>query len=376
MLESLPSYPPDPLFHLLGEFKRDPRPNKVNLGIGVFATERGEPFVLPSVRRSAERYPADSFNYLPIGGNQAFLDRTGSLLFGSDWDPARFVSQGTCGGTQAIALAHALTKAGGMSRVLLAEPTWVNHRTIFADADILSFPHLDDEGRPNLKAYRECIAATDRPSVLILHGGPTHNPTGRNLSVEDLRELIPVIRSRPIFVFVDFAYWGLGDGLEEDASGVRLLVRELDNVAVGVSFSKNATLYCHRTGALFVKANRRDAVEAVLRRAVRTTVSNPPAFGEAIMSDILEFHLDEWRGELEAMRQSVEGRRAALIERCPSLSYLREGRGLFGQLRLSDAQVERLRSEFAIYVPSGGRINISGLRTDDIESVASAIETV
>lgn len=376
MFEHLPEYPPDPLFHLLEQFKKDPRSHKLNLGIGVFATEQGEPFVLPSIRRAATGYSAENFNYLPIGGHPGFLQKTASLLFGSSWDPERFVSQGTCGGTQAIALVRALAKADGIGDLLLAEPTWVNHRTIFSDFAIRSFPHLDDEGRPNLAAYRAAIEATDRPSVLLLHGGPTHNPTGLNLSVEQLETLIPVIRSRPIFVFVDFAYWGLGDGFEEDARGVRLLARELDDVAVGVSFSKNATLYCHRTGALFVKTQRRETVEANVRRAVRTSVSNPPAFGEAILSDVFESHLDEWRAEVEEMRQSVNRRRAAITERCPRLSYLRDTRGLFGQLRLTDAQVDRLREKFAIYIPAGGRVNLAGLRTDAIDSLAAALEAV
>lgn len=376
MFERLPTYPPDPLFHLLEQFKRDPNPRKLNLGIGVFATEQGEPFVLPSIRRAAAAYAPENFNYLPIGGHPGFLEKTGGMLFGSDWDPDRFVSQGTCGGTQAIALVRALLKADGVGDLLLAEPTWVNHRTIFSDFSIRSFAHLDETGRPNVDAYRAAIEATDRPSVLLLHGGPTHNPTGLNLSVADVEALIPVIRSRPIFVFVDFAYWGLGDGFEEDARGVRLLARELDDVAVGVSFSKNATLYCHRTGALFVKASTRDAVEANLRRAVRTTVSNPPAFGEAILSDVFASHLDEWRAELEGMRQSVDRRRDALVDRCPRLSYLRDARGLFGQLRLTDAQVDRLRDEFAVYIPAGGRVNLSGLRMDAIDQFAAALEAV
>ena len=376
MFEHLPTFPPDPLFHLLEQFKRDPNPRKLNLGIGVYATEQGEPYVMPSVRRAAAAYSNENFNYLPIGGHSGFLEKTGGLLFGSDWNPDGFVSQGACGGTQAIALVRALAKAGGISSLLLAGPTWVNHRTIFSDFDIRSFAHLDEDGRPNVAAYRAAIEAVDAPTVLLLHGGPTHNPTGLNLSVGDLEALVPVIRSKPILTFVDFAYWGLGDGFEEDARGVRLLARELDDVAVGVSFSKNATLYCHRTGALFVKTARREAIETNLRRAVRTTGSNPPAFGEAIMADVLTSHLDAWRGELEEMRRSVERRRAALIERSPRLSYLKDTRGLFGMLRLTDAQVDRLRTEFGIYIPAGGRVNLSGLRTDAIESFAVALEAV
>jgi aspartate/tyrosine/aromatic aminotransferase len=372
----LPIFPADPLFSLQDRFLKDSNPNKINLGIGTYVTERGEPYVMPCVRKAAAAYATESFNYLPIGGHSGFLERAGSLLFGGDWDPEAFASQGTCGGTQAVALCRGLAASAGIRTLLLAEPTWVNHRTVFSDFDVLSFSHLDGDGRPDAAAYRAAIEAADKPCVLLLHGGPAHNPTGLNLSMDDFTSLAPLLRSRPVFVLVDFAYWGLGDGLEEDARGARLLARELDDVAVAVSFSKNATLYGQRVGALFVKSNARAAVESNMRRLVRTSVSNPPAFGEAVMFDVLANRYDDWTAELEAMRQSVVLRREMLADRCPRLSRLRETRGLFGMLGLAAAQIDRLREEFGIYVPDGGRINVAGIRTDAIEYLGRAFEGV
>lgn len=373
MFSQLTSLPPDPLFRLLEQFQADQNPNKLNLGIGVYTTELGEPYVLPVVQQAAREVSVASFNYLPIGGDPKFLKLTEELVFGeTNQDSA--VSQGTCGGTHAVAIFAELARRGGVSRAIIPEPTWVNHRNIFSGFEIESIMHLDEKGEPSVDAYRDAIDRVAEPTVLLLHGGPTHNPTGLNLSPDQIQSLIPFISSKPVFVFVDFAYLGLGDGFEQDASSVRVLWQGLDQVAVGVSFSKNASLYCHRTGALFVKSSNDPDIESNIRRIVRTTISNPPAYGEKILVNVFENHLDEWKQQVEEMRQSVVRRRAALTAQLPSVAYLNDTRGLFGMLRLSDEQIDTLRTEYSIYIPSKGRINLSGIRMDRIDYLVDALQ--
>ncbi len=375
MFSSLQKLSPDPLFRLLEQFQADQNPNKLNLGIGVYATEQGEPFVLPIVQQVAREVGVSNFNYLPIGGDPSFLHLTAQLVFGESIEGS-FVSQATCGGTHACAVFAELSRRGGIKNILIAEPTWVNHRNIFSGFETRSISHLDSEGNPDIAAYRTAIEQVTEPTILLLHGGPTHNPTGRNHTTEQINALIPLLQSKPIFVFIDFAYLGLGNGFEQDASSVRTLWSQLENVAVGVSFSKNATLYCHRTGALFVKTADGATVESNLRRIMRTTISNPPAYGEKILVNVFENHFEQWKGEVDAMRQSVERRRNELVVRIPSVGYLSDTRGLFGMLRISQERIDQLRTEFAIYIPEAGRINLSGIRLDRMDYLVDALQKI
>lgn len=376
MLESLSPLPADPLFALFADYRLDARPEKMNLGIGVYATEAGGSFVLPVVERAARELPTDNFDYAPIGGVPEFLEGAGRLLFGPGFDRATFASQAACGGTHACRLLGELLRRAGYADLLLAAPTWVNHAQIFAPFSIASFPHLGADGNPDVDGYRRAIESVARPTVLLLHGGSAHNPTGRNLTLDDLRALVPVIRSRPVFVLVDFAYLGLGDGIEEDAAFARFLCAELSDVAVAMSFSKNATLYCHRTGALFVKAENAPVVESHLRALVRATVSNPPAPGQRILRSVFEGAADEWRRELDGMRESVNRRRRALADAVPGLMALRDTRGLFGMLPVTKEQVRELRERFAVYLPDSGRINFAGIPMDRIDYLSNAINEI
>lgn len=375
MLTTLPLFPPDPLFHLYQAFQKDPNPQKMNLGIGVFVTETGQPYVMPSVQEAVRMCPTDNFNYSPISGNPAFLRGTAELVLGEHIDPESFVVQATCGGTHACALFAALAKRAGYEDILIPDPTWVNHKNIFSAFSQTVFSHLDANGHPDVEAYRRQLLAVTRPTILLLHGGPTHNPTGKNLSLDQIRSLLDVIRSRPVCVFIDFAYLGLGDGVNEDVQSPRLLLRELDEVAVGVSFSKNATLYGHRTGALMVKTTQRERVESNLRQLVRSTISSAPLFGQNVMATLWQSSRDVWLRDVEDMRQRTDRRRQMLIERLPVLASLQTTRGLFGMLPLLETDIQRLREMYAIYIPSGGRINFSGIEPSKLDSLVQALSS-
>jgi aspartate/tyrosine/aromatic aminotransferase len=220
------------------------------------------------------------------------------------------------------------------------------------------------------------LLAVTRPTILLLHGGPTHNPTGLNLSVEQVQSLVDVIRSRPVFVYIDFAYLGLGDGLEKDCEIPRLLLRELEEVAVGVSFSKNATLYAHRAGALIVKTKQRETVQSNLRQLIRSSISSAPVFGQKVMATLWKSFPNEWIRDVNVMREEVDRCRNLFIDRLPEFAALRDTRGLFGVLPLSDEEIRCLRKHHAVHLLPGGRVNFGGMETDRLDYLVQALQQI
>lgn len=376
MINRLTALPADPLFKLFQEYQQDQNPQKMNLGIGVFVTEAGDPYVMPSIQRAASATPNTNYNYTPLGGDYLFLQQTVNLLFGDSFNQEQIAKQATCGGTHACALLSSLAIRAGYTNILIPEPTWINHKNIFSNFKQLSFQHLSVDGTVNIAEYRRAIQAVIEPTILLLHGGSTHNPTGINFTLEQIRSLIEDLKAKPILVFIDFAYLGLGNGIDEDSAFTRLLFRELEDVAVGLSFSKNATLYCHRTGALFVKTNNVEAVESNLKQIVRSSISSAPAFGQMVLKQVFSDDLVGWKSDIEYMRLSTNARREALLKELPSLSHLQLTRGLFGLLKLTPDGVSRLRSEFAIYLPADGRINFSGIISNRIDYLIEALKTI
>lgn len=344
----------------------------MNLGIGVFVTETGQPYVMPSVRQAIQTFTNDNFNYTPTSGDPAFLKGCTDLVLGDAIDPTRFVVQATNGGTHACSLFAELAKRAGYEEILIPEPTWGNHKQIFSGFTQTVFPHLNAQGQADVEAYRNTLLSVTRPTVLLLHGGPTHNPTGINLSLEQVRSLLDVIRSRPVFVYIDFAYLGLGDGLEKDAEIPRLLLQELEGVAVGVSFSKNATLYQHRTGVLMVKTDDVEIVQSNVRQLVRSTISSAPAFGQYVMATIWRLFPQEWIRDVNTMREQIDERKKRFIEQTPSFHSLKNTRGLFGILPVSEEEIQQLRESFGVHLLPGGRINFGGIETNRIEYLAQA----
>jgi aspartate/tyrosine/aromatic aminotransferase len=377
LTDSLDLLPPDPLFGLFREFLADPRPEKVNLGIGVYSAPDGTPFVFPSVRNAAREINCENFNYDPIGGNTKFIELAGKLLFGDAAGNFGIAAQQTCGGTHALAVFRELARILGMNRIALGAPTWANHAGIFGDFEIVEFAHSEN-GEPSFANYEKAVEKLPPKSILLIHGGATHNPTGRNLAATEFARLAEKINSREIFVLVDFAYLGLGDGLAEDAEFARELVGKIENIAFALSFSKNATLYKHRLGALFVKSGAgKPAVESNLQKIIRRTVSNLPGFGAEVMARILTKNFENWRDELEKVRLDLVDRREKLVAKLPPrFAKLRNGRGLFGLLGIGKNEVERLKNEFAIYLPGSARINFGGLPKNEIERIAENIATV
>lgn len=378
MLNNLQARSLDPIFQLLGDYIANDNPHKVNLGIGIYADEAGNPFVFPSIKKSFTGIDVDNFNYQPIGGNKDFLALTVKAILGDDWDIANLALQTTCGGTQACRIFADLMVQDEVRRELLVgAPTWGNHYAIFAGLPIKKFEHLNENGVVNFAAYQQAITDAKPGSILLLHGGPTHNPTGRNLSLEQIHELLPLLKAKQIVVFIDAAYLGFGDGFAEDCEYVRTLFTELEDVACGVSYSKNASLYEHRTGALMIKTDRKNVLESQVQQLARESISMAPGAGQEVMIEVLGNNRAQWLKELEEVRISIDKRKSMLVERLPeTFRELLDTRGMFGFLKLTSDQIERLREDYAIYILPNTRVNFGGIKIVDIEYLADSINAV
>jgi len=250
MWTPLTPLPPDPIFGLDEQFRADSRDNKVYLALGLYFDEQAEPVVFSAVQTAAKQLQTDNYNYLPIRGHAGFLDQVAThLLPGENLD--QIALQQTTGGSQAVKVFGDLVNlAQEESKIFIGVPTWGNHIPLFKPHELETFNHWDGKGRASLENYLAVIEKMNPKDTLLLHGGRTHNPTGQNFTITELDQLLPVIKERDINVFIDFAYWGYGESWEADRDWVKKCWDSLDHVAVGISFSKCATLYRHRLGTL------------------------------------------------------------------------------------------------------------------------------
>lgn len=378
MFKSLPCLAPDPTFKLFNEFKADPNPEKVNLGIGLYFDPEGKPVVLPTVKKAFSEVDVNDFNYQPIGGNRNFLEKSAELFFGKDYDKDRLAMQATCGGTQAArCFADLAIEVLHAPVVQIATPTWVNYYALFKNMEVQGFDHCTEDGGVNFEGYLAAAKNAPEGSAFLIQGGLAHNPSGVNLSLEQLKQLIDVLNTNGMLLFMDMAYFGLGEGIEKDREYVRACFDGLERFAMGVSFSKNASLYEHRCGALFVKTMNGKCVESQLQKSIRETISVPPGLGQEVMLNILTNHRAEWEADVEKMRLDIDARRKKLVEMLPEkFARVADTRGMFGLLPLALEQVKRLRSEFGIYLLDNGRINFAGVREQDMDYIARAIKSL
>jgi aromatic-amino-acid transaminase len=383
--------PPDPILGLTEAFKADPRPEKINLGVGVFVDAAGKTPVLASVRE-AERRLAEagtSKSYLPITGAPAYGEATQQLCFGEK-RPPHLVTAQTPGGTGGLRVAgdflrHALPGA----TIWLSDPTWANHQGVFAAAGMAhrTYAYFDAATHGvNRDAFFEALRAVPAGDVVLLHAC-CHNPTGADLSSEDWKTVAELAIAGGWLPFLDFAYQGFGDGLTADAVGVRALCEAGAAFFVAQSFSKNFGLYQDRVGALHLVCATADEAQRVasqLKVAIRVNYSNPPAHGGNIVSSILgDVSLAaQWETEVSAMRARIHGVRAELVEALRNagvsrdFAFLGHQRGMFSFTGIARDQVLRLRDEHAVYMVASGRINVAGITSSNLPRLVSAIKSV
>ncbi|MFG2331521.1 aromatic amino acid transaminase [Streptomyces sp. NPDC048604] len=385
MLELLPAPPVDPLWDLTAEYAADPRPERLDLVLGVYRDDSGATPVMAAVReaetRLAER--AESKEYRGLSGNTRFNRSMQELILGAGIPAERAVTVQTVAGTGALRLlADLVRQSYPGTTVWISDPAYVNHRPILEAAGLKVRTYALGDGADLVDGLR----AARRDDVVLLQGC-CHNPTGVDPTPEEWRALADLAARNGWVPLIDLAYHGLGDGLEADLAATRMLAARLPEVLIAVSCSKNFGLYADRTGCAMVLSPSRAAlrqVETTLQNAARTLYSMPPEHGAAVVATILQ---DEalhalWRTELDTMRTRIAGNRAALAGRLKALgrdleaAALSHQKGMFSTLPLTPDQMRRLRRGFAVYGTAGGRINIAGLTPAHLPHLADSLAAV
>ena len=371
MFEKLAAQAPDSLLALIGAFRDDPRPEKIDLGVGVYRDAEGRTPVFAAVKAAERRLleTQDSKAYLGPEGNRAFARAVAPVVLGPLAGDERILGVQTPGGTGALRLAAELIAAADRkAQVWLGTPSWPNHAPLMKAAGlaIKTYRHLDPATQSI--CFDEMIAALESaaPGDVVLLHGCCHNPTGADLSPVQWDQVAELLAARKLVPLLDLAYQGLGNGLEEDAAGLRQVLDKVDEALIAYSCDKNFGLYRERVGMLFVRgrsgAEARIAFSNVLTLA-RTNWSMPPDHGAAAVALILEDDAlrADWRRELDAMRARIASVRAELAAADPAFAALGRQKGMFSMLPLSKDSIDQLRKDKALYMAGSGRISVCGL---------------
>ncbi|MGE0533059.1 MAG: aromatic amino acid transaminase [Hyphomonadaceae bacterium] len=385
MLDTIAKRPPDPLLKVMKAFRDDPRVEKIDLGVGVYRDENGKTPLMAAIKEAMQRLAAEQTTKVYVGqqGDVEFLNLLGELAFGPI--ARELASIQAVGGTGALRLGFDLLKASGAKRVLLPTPSWPNHPALIAAAGLerIDVPFFNvSEQRIDLDALIAGFAQAE-PGDAVLLQGCCHNPLGADFTQAQWAKLTEALAARQLVAFVDVAYIGFGDGIEEDVTGVRHVLERTPNVIVSVSGAKSFGVYRERVGALYVKAaaQARDAVMSNLFAIARANYSMPPDHGAACVRTVLadETLRANWRAELDAIRGHIKRTREALaaarINSMP-MHLIAAQKGMFSTLPLSPEQITTLRQQYGIYMTDSGRINVAGLRAQDLPRFLDALKAV
>lgn len=395
MFSKVDRYPGDPILTLVETFQADPRPHKVNLGIGLYYDADGRIPLLDLVRRTEVGIAAEGRrrSYLPMEGHGPYREAARRLIFGVDSQAVRdgrIATIQTLGGSGALKVgADFLKRYFPDSGVWVSDPTWDNHRSIFEGAGfkVVDYPYYDaNSGAVRFGELLETVASLPINSIVLLHPC-CHNPTGVDLSRAQWEALIPLMLHKKIVPFFDIAYQGFGDDIDSDAWPIRVLAETGAPFLVASSFSKNMAIYGERCGSLSVVCQDADQAERVfgqLKYAVRRNYSSPPSHGALVVSSILAdiACYQEWSAEVSKMRERIRTMRSMLFETISEqipdrdFSYLVSQRGMFSYTGLTGQQVDALREHHGVYLVGSGRICIAGLNNGNVGHVASSFVSV
>ena len=392
MFETLTAAPPDKILSLSVLYRNDARPTKIDLGVGVYKDSQGATVIMRAVRDAEKRlYESQtSKTYVGMAGDEGFNKAMLKLVFGEKVDLSRMFACQTAGGSGALrTIADLLVKARPDATVWLSDPTWVNHVPILkaAGLNIATYPYFDPaSGTVKAEAMLKGLKQAKAGDIILVHGC-CHNPTGANLTIEQWGLVADLLVEGDLFPFIDLAYQGFGDGLEADAAAVRLLASKVPEMAVATSCSKNFSVYRDRVGAVILMGRDAESVKIAGSQALATTrvlYSMPPDHAAAAVRLILEDDAlrADWKSELEAMRLRMLNLRKGFAEALRRQSntsrfdFIADHRGMFSRLGLTEAQVDRLRDEFGIYMVGDSRFNVAGLREDRLDDLAKAVVSV
>ncbi|AGX88116.1 aromatic amino acid transaminase [Candidatus Symbiobacter mobilis] len=385
--------PRDPILGLTEQYQADPNPAKVNLGVGVYLDDEGKLPLLQCVQAVEKSMEPKPHGYLPIDGMPAYCTAVKHLVFGKDSDSVtggRVATIQSLGGTGGLKVgADFLRQQFPAAQILISDPSWENHRALFTRAGFAvgTYRYYDpDTHDVRFGDMLEDLRAAREGSIVLLHAC-CHNPTGCDLGPAQWDEVIGILRSRRLVPFLDMAYQGFSQGLQEDGAVVAKFAQSGLSFLVSTSFSKSFSLYGERVGALSVVCADRDEAARVLSQlkiAIRTNYSNPPTHGAAIVTSVLgqpeltamwERELGEMRLRIRAMRQRlVEGLAASGVAR--DMQFITRQVGMFSYSGLNKEQMVRLRGEFGIYGTDAGRICVSALNGKNIDYVCACMAKV
>ncbi len=390
MFEGLQALPADPILGLSLAYQMDTNPLKVDLGVGVYKDEDGHTTVLESIRAAQQRLHQSETtkSYQGPAGNPQFNELLQGLIFGQNsrqW--SRIKTLQTPGGCGALRLAAELIVATKPEATIwVSDPTWANHIPLLGSAglNIKVYPYYNAETQGLKRDEMMAALATVPKGDLVLLHGCCHNPCGTDLSKDDWAHIATLALENGFTPFVDLAYQGFGEGLEEDAYGVRLLADQLPELIVASSCSKNFALYRERTGALSVMGTSEASASCVfthMQNIARGIYSMPPAHGASLVALVLsDSHLNaQWQNEVTAMRERIHQLRhdlAAALTPYDDFNFIARQQGMFSFLGLNEMQVARLQKDFSIYMVGSSRINLAGINQKNLPYLAQSIGAV
>ena len=387
--------PRDPILGLNEQFNADPNPAKVNLGVGVYFDDNGKLPLLACVRaveKAMMEMPVPR-GYLPIDGIAAYDAAVKTLVFGLDSEPVksgRVATVQAIGGTGGLKIgADFLHKLNPDAKVLISDPSWENHRALFANAGFTvdTYRYYDDAKRGvDVDGMLASLNAAAPGTVVVLHAC-CHNPTGYDITPAQWEQVVAAVKANNLVAFLDMAYQGFAHGITEDGAVIGQFVAAGLDFFVSTSFSKSFSLYGERVGALSVLCVSREEAARVLsqlKTVIRTNYSNPPTHGGAIVAAVLgnpelrslwEAELGEMRVRIKAMRQKlVDGLKASGVKQ--DMSFITSQIGMFSYSGLSKDQMVRLRNEFGVYGTDTGRMCVAALNSKNIDYVCASIAKV
>ncbi|MEP3349035.1 MAG: amino acid aminotransferase [Marinomonas sp.] len=392
MFERLTPAVKDPILSLSIACQLDTRANKLDLGVGVYRNEQGVTPVLKTVKTAEQRLlnMQETKAYVGLAGCERFNRAMMTLLMGDNSSRSRAVAVQTPGASGALRmLADVIAMANPSAKVWMSDLSYANHAPIMKTAglEVAYFPYFDPETKlVNEPAMLDTLATLGKNDVVLLHGC-CHNPTGADLSYSAWQAITDLANQQGFLPFIDMAYQGFGDGIEEDAAGFRYLAERVPAYLVASSCSKNFGLYRERTGLAVVVADtlaKSESIKSRIMECARSTYTMPPDHGAAIVRIILEDEAlkNAWLAEVTAMRQRIQGVRSSLADAIrqqtgnQAFDFIEQHKGMFSVLGTNAEQISRLKEEFGIYLVDGGRMNIAGLGEKDVPYLAESLAKV
>jgi aromatic-amino-acid transaminase len=384
LLDRLEDQPSDSLLALIALCDADPRPDKIDVGVGVYRDAAGNTPILRAVK-AAERIlleTQETKSYLGSQGDARFTELIKPIVFGeAAAADDRIVGVQTPGGCGALRLgAELIAKADPDARIFVGQPTWPNHGPLIgcAGIEMVDYAYYAKDSRTICFDRMMEVLRGARAGDLLLLQGCCHNPTGADLDLDQWRAIAELVSERGLIPYVDLAYQGLGNGLEADAAGTRLVIEAAEQALVAQSCDKNFGVYRERTGSVFVKASSAATAKVALSHLMslaRTMWSMPPDHGAAVVRIILDDPQlrADWRSELDEMCARIRSLRVRLAAFDPRLDYIARQNGMFSMLPLSSEAVLALRKERGIYMATSGRFNVVGLSDESVDRFAAAV---